>query len=170
MPQTLYSFFQSEGVKKPAGGSNLAGFIDGGVFKYYASSNLLAPATVNALEAKAKTSKATVYTNREETLWIKHYPRIKVKFMDALKSTEADGSVMVTPVLQTVKKWPRQIAALDIAAPLPGGGLYAAAAGAQRISCSTKEAARKGWRGRCDTTCWRPIRWSISVRPKAIRA
>ena len=96
MPQTLYSFFQSEGVKNPAGGSNLAGFIDRRVFKYYDSSNLLAPATVNALEAKAKTSKATVYTNREETLWIKHYPRIKVKFMDALKSTEGDGSVMVT--------------------------------------------------------------------------
>lgn len=129
MPQKLYDFFQTPSVKTPTGGANIAGFIDGKNFKYYESSSTKLPAVVNALQAKAKSNKATIYTNSLEALWIKHYPLIKVKHMDALKSAEGDGAVEVTPVVQVTKKWPRRLGAMALAAPLAGGGLYAAAAG-----------------------------------------
>ncbi|WP_109476833.1 hypothetical protein [Paraburkholderia sp. C35] len=126
---TLYELCQDPIITSPTGGSNVAGYIDGTEFKFYRSSNLARPAVVNAILGKDKSNNATVYTNRADALWIKHYPRIKVKLMDQLKPNEGDGAVGVTLTVQTVRKWPRQIAALALKAPLPDGGLYAAAAG-----------------------------------------
>lgn len=127
--ETLYELCQSPAITSPTGGDNVAGYIDGTEFKYYKSDNLARPAVVNAILGKAKSNNATVYTNRLDALWIKYYPKMKVKLMDQLKPNEGDGAVGVTRALQTVKKWPRQIAALALKAPLPDGGLYAAAAG-----------------------------------------
>ncbi|CAN7767419.1 hypothetical protein LJR084_007438 [Variovorax sp. LjRoot84] len=127
--ETLYELCQSPTITSPTGGENVAGYIDGTEFKFYKSDNLARPAVVNAILGKAKSNYATVYTNRADALWIKHYPKMKVKLMDQLKPNEGDGAVGVTLALQTVKKWPSQIAALALKAPLPDGGLYAAAAG-----------------------------------------
>ena len=38
---------------------------------------------------------------RADALWIKHYPKMKVKLMDQLKPNEVDGAVDVTLALQT---------------------------------------------------------------------
>lgn len=127
--ETLYELCQDPAITRPTGGNNVAGYIDGTVFKYYKSNNLARPAVVNAILGKAKSNNATVYTNRADALWIRNYPKMKVKLMDQLKPNEGDGAVRVTTAFQTVKKWPRQIAALALKAPLPDGGLYAAAAG-----------------------------------------
>jgi tRNA(Arg) A34 adenosine deaminase TadA len=126
---TLYELCQDPSIKTPTGGDNVAGYIDGTEFKFYKSKSLGRPAVVNAILGKAKSSNATVYTNRADALWIKDYPRMKVKLMDQLKPNEGDGAVRVTTAFQSVKKWPRQVAALALKAPLPDGGLYAAAAG-----------------------------------------
>ena len=128
MPQTLYSFFQTDNIKAPAPGYNVAGFVEGKSFKYYESSNLMLPAVVNALQDKKKKNKSSIYTNSKSTLWVKDYPLIKAKFMDVLKSDTGDGTLVVTPTLLTDKSWPRQITALALAAPLPGGGIYTAGA------------------------------------------
>jgi tRNA(Arg) A34 adenosine deaminase TadA len=129
MPQTLHSFFQTPEIQTPTGGKNVAGFIDGVEFKYFESDNLMLAAVINALQGKAKVSKQSIYTNSRTPLWVRHYPAIKVKFMDVLKANEGDGAAVVTPVLQNIKKWPRRLSALALPAPLPDGGLHAAASG-----------------------------------------
>jgi tRNA(Arg) A34 adenosine deaminase TadA len=141
MPQTLYSFFQTPEIKTPAGGNNVAGFIDGDTFKYFESDNLMLPAVINALEIKER---VWIYTNSIVPLWIKNYPGIKVRFMDRLQANEGDGSSMVTPVLQTTKKWPRQLSALALPAPLPEGGLHAAAAGLSKALDLPADSREKG--------------------------
>jgi tRNA(Arg) A34 adenosine deaminase TadA len=142
----LYDFFSNDPkAKNVTGSNNVAGYIDGEKFKYYVSDNLLAPATVNALQDKPARSNATLYTNREETLWVKDYPGIKIKGASKLLSNEGDGAKEVKPELQNAEKWPKQIiTGLDLDAPLPGGGLYAAAAAAKKDLVLTEESRAKG--------------------------
>lgn len=138
---TLYDFFNSDPIAKPRDGYNIAGFVSDKEFRYFESTNLLLPAVVNALQATNCNS--VIYTNRREAMWVKDYPQIKVKFMDRLKNNEGDGAKEVTPKLLTEKKWPRQITATELAAPISGGGLYEAAARA-----SLSDALADGSRGK----------------------
>lgn len=144
LPETLYELCQHPAIKTPAGESQVAGYIDGAVFKYYKSDSLGLPAVVNALLGKPKSSTAAIYTNHPDALWIKHYPKIKVKRMSQLLPHEGDGAVEVTLALQTDKKWPRQILARELPAPLPEGGLHAAAAGLGNGEALADGSRRKG--------------------------
>ncbi len=143
-PDSLYTLCQDPFIKTPTGGSNVAGYIDGSEFKFYRSDSLGLPAVVNALLGQPKSSRAAIYTNRLDALWIKNYPKIKVKSMDQLLPNEGDGAAEVALVLQREKKWPKQITALDLSPPLPDGGLYAAAAGLSKDLTLPPGSRKKG--------------------------
>lgn len=167
--ETLYELCQSPTITSPTGGENVAGYIDGTEFKFYKSDNLARPAVVNAILGKAKSNYATVYTNRADALWIKHYPKMKVKLMDQLKPNEGDGAVGVTLALQTVKKWPSQIAALALKAPSRTAASTQRRQALAKTSTSRPAAARRAWPARFGTTCWPPTRWWTSARPRATK-
>lgn len=142
--ETLYELCRQDKIKRPEGGFNVAGYIDGAEFKFFKSDNLALPAVVNALLAQPKSSRASIYTNRLEATWIKHYPKIKVKSMDSLKPHEGDGATGVRLVPQNDKPWPRQVVANVLPAPLPGGGLHAAAAALHKAQVLADGSREKG--------------------------